>query len=190
MSEREAGLVRRMANSLANEDMIEVEDYREAQALAARLAKDEPQVVEQLGMVAKSPAIPDGWSWDDIGGFGKFTGNFSGIALQKGEPILEQEGHRLFVRLGEFYTERQVPIFRDTSMVPGQTVLVVMGLKGKREGYVVFENGEQQGPVFVDSPKEITAWIIDWLKRAVADPLPSSTEQHRRKPAPKLPLEA
>lgn len=184
MSAREADLIAGMADLLASEDLINTTDFRAAMDTAKRLRQEQPEIVEQGVLMPKAPSIPDGWSWDDIG---PFTGALSGIRLQKGEPIVEQRGHRLYVRLGEFYSDRQVPIYRDTSLVPGQAVLVVLGLKGVREGFIPFVDGEQLGPFFGDA-KDITAWITDWLYQAIRNPLPSSTVRSRRKAEPKLPL--
>src|SRR6185369_15611041 len=116
---------------------------------------------EQL--VKMAPAVPDGWSWDDIyvdaiKSFG-VGGWLSGVTMQKGEPILEQDGHVLLVRqLETSLTERQVTIYQkmsrmllerpaDGEFVPAVTVLVVHGFKGARQGYTAFEDGQQRPSV-------------------------------------------
>lgn len=83
--------------------------------IAEKIANPTVEVVEQGTLMRKGPGAPDGWSWDDIG---PFTGYYSGVRLQKGEPVVEQDGHLLFVRQGEVsFAERQIDIYGKTAMV-------------------------------------------------------------------------
>lgn len=83
--------------------------------IAERIVNPTVEVVEQGTLMRKGPGAPDGWSWDDIG---PFTGYYSGVRLQKGEPVVEQDGHLLFVRQGEVsFAERQIDIYTKLSQV-------------------------------------------------------------------------
>lgn len=140
-----------------------------------RVARNEPQVVEQFSMLAKSPTIPDGWSWDDVNGGSEdpnFTGNYWGVRLKPGEPTLWQAGHVLFIRLWDTYDQdRDRSYWLRVSRVPGQTVLIVDGYRGARRGYQVFDGGHEAPLVSADA-LGIVAYIQGWLDRARANPLP------------------
>jgi len=136
-----------------------------------------PEIVEQGVLYPKAITIPDGWSFDDINDAGRFVGNWWGLRLRRGEPMVFQRGHVLFVRQWEFYTDRDRGYFERLSRVPGQTVLVVIGFMGKREGYFSFENGAM-GPIQVGASGEIADWIVTWLGNALKNPLPDWDKDH------------
>lgn len=166
---------------------------RRLRAIAAKLANPEVQVVEQQSFVRKSPTAPDGWSWSDIG---PFTGYYSGIRLQKGEPWIEQDGHTLFIRQAEVsFSQRQQPIYAQASRLclpyltmavddgPGgaqkaettfrnaASVLVVHGFQGAREAMTWFREGRQLPTRVIGGAEEITASITKWLQESHAHPI-------------------
>lgn len=143
-------------------------DADRIEKIAGRIKNPPVEVVEQTTLGRKSPAIPDGWSWTDIG---PFTGKFSGIRLQKGEPVVEQKGHLLLIRLGDNLTQRQLPIYERASALLGVTVLVVYGGHGARRGLLPFVDGKQMGLRTVEGPEEVTGWIVRWLETAWSNPL-------------------
>lgn len=153
-------------------DQALIDDLRRIQR---RITRQVPQTVEVAPLFPKSATIPDGWSWNDVnkddGGRPRFKGFWSGVSLKKGEPTLWQAGHVLFVRQGDMLTERDYPYWRRVSRQPGQTVLVVFGYYGARQGYLTFENGEQTPWAPADS-EDLAAWIVGWLTRAHENPLP------------------
>lgn len=152
----------------------------ELEEIAERIENPAVEVVEQTILGRKSPAAPDGWSWDDIG---PFTGYWSGIRLQRGEPILEQDGHVLLLRQGETsFSPRQVPIYEGASAAlrrgedgeihdEAVTVLVVHGYKGDRRGYTVFAGGRQLPTVVASGSEAILGFVLGWLKRSHENPI-------------------
>lgn len=139
-------LQRKADEADANSDPVEATAFREAAKL---IENAEIEVVEQGILFPKSPTIPDGASWSDIG---EFKGYFSGIRPTKGEPIIEQRGHLIMMRQAELsFTPRHGPIYELASSArtpDGGTVAVavVFGFRGERSGIVWFRNGDQ-GPL-------------------------------------------
>lgn len=169
---------------LLSEDAAPTASRLLAEAAAAVVEPLEVRVVEQSTLTG-TERVPDGWSWTDIGDprLGGFTGNYSGVRLQKGEPILEQAGHFLFVRHAETsYTARQESMFRNLTelryvdesgkAVAAITVLVVYGFRGLREGFTVFEPGREPRTEIGDD-RAVTSWVKGWLDRANANPITS-----------------
>ncbi len=144
---------------------------RELRKVQRRLATNEPQVVEVAPLFPKAATIPDGWAWDDVNDSGLFVGDLWGVRLRRGEPILLQRGHVLLVRQGDLFDERDRGYYRRISRAAGQTVLVVFGARGKREGYIIFDGGREQPLVVVDSPGEIAEWVVGWIRRAQKNPM-------------------
>ena len=149
-------------------------------------------------LMKMAPAVPDGWSWDDIyldaiKSFG-VGGWLSGVTMQKGEPILEQDGHVLLVRqLETSLTDRQVTIYEkmsrmtlrrpvDGELVPAITVLVVHGFKGMRQGYTAFVDGEQRASVLEGGPEPIREFIVDWFDRSRKNKIVPRVIHHEPKP--------
>lgn len=145
--------------------------------IAARIENPPVEVVEQrtFGKVA---GAPDGWSWQDIG---PFHGYFSGIRLQRGEPVVEQDGHLLYIRQGEVsFQERQRPIYELQSRCgiqdergmfrPNSTVFVVHGFLGDRTGLTRFWRGKMLATEFTDA-EGITAAVYAWLRDSHKEPI-------------------
>lgn len=162
--------------------------------IAGQLKNPEVEIVEQQSMTATS-RVPDGWSWTDIG---PFTGYYSGIRLQKGEPFVEQDGHLLFIRQGETsFTERQRDIYEKSSRLflkgdddlfhSAATVLVIHGFQGDRSAFTVFRDGEQRRTEFVEDVRQITDWVANWLKEAHEHPIVRRMAPARKSTQPKLP---
>jgi hypothetical protein len=137
--------------------------------------------MEQQGELVKTVRAPDGWSWDDIyidanKSFG-VGGWLSGVTMQRGEPILEQDGHTLLVRQGETSFEpRQRVIYLKLSRmtlaheetgeeIPSVEVLVVHGFKGARAGYTSFREGVEQ-LVLDPGPEPVREYVVDWFDRS------------------------
>jgi hypothetical protein len=144
---------------------------KELRGVQRRLATVEPQVVEVAPLFPKALTIPDGWAWDDVNDSGAFVGDLWGIRLRRGEPILLQRGHVLYVRQGDLFDERDRGYYKRISRQAGQTVLVVFGARGKREGYISFDGGRELPLAIVSTAGEIAEWIVGWLRRAQRDPL-------------------
>lgn len=112
-----------LTDRLVQMDVVDTDDIATLRAATAVLrTPDRVEVVEQQTLVRKSPTAPDGWSWQDIG---PFTGYYSGIRLQKGEPIIEQDGHHLQIRQAEVsFSQRQQPIYEQLSslMLPVSSI--------------------------------------------------------------------
>lgn len=147
-------------------------------------------VVEQRTAMKTAGAAPDGWQWDDLNPPKSklFTGNFWGIRLQSGEPILEQNGNFLLFRQGHVsYTDRQDPIYSLLSSLPGVTVLVVFGFMGARDGLMLFRDGEM-GPLRPAGELEET--VRTWLRWAHENPQPGHKRKQPKRPPPpdQLPL--
>jgi hypothetical protein len=135
----------------------------------------------EQGKLVKTVRAPDGWSWDDIyidanKSFG-VGGWLSGVTMQRGEPILEQDGHTLLVRQAETsFTDRQRTIYRKLSSmtlaheetgeeIPAVEVLVVFGFRGFRSGYVSFRNGVER-TVLEPGPEPVREYVVDWFDRS------------------------
>jgi hypothetical protein len=135
--------------------------------------------MEQQRELVKTVRAPDGW--DDIyidanKSFG-VGGWLSGVTMQRGEPILEQDGHTLLVRQGETSFElRQRVIYLKMSRmtlaqeetgveIPAVEVLVVHGFKGNRAGYTWFREGEER-TVLDPGPEPVREFVVDWFDRA------------------------
>lgn len=199
-----------LADRLVQLDVLEPDDIATLRSATATLrTPDRVEVVEQQSFVKKSPTAPDGWSWQDIG---PFTGYYSGIRLQKGEPVVEQDGHHLFIRQGEVsFSQRQQPIYSQMSqlMLPVSSlapddfengaegkpptnffaavdVLVVHGFQGAREAMTWFRYGKQLPTRVVGGAEEITASILDWLKWAHAHPIIPRKQPERPPQQPRL----
>jgi hypothetical protein len=163
------------------EDLIEIaaqvldgdesHKLRDGHALARRLARGEPEVVEQGVLMPKAATIPDGWSFEDVNNVGRFVGNWWGLRLRRGEPMVFQKGNVLLIRQFEFYSERDRGYYERISRIAGQTVLVVIGWHGRRSGYFAFEDG-RMGPVTSGDAADVADWIVNWLEWALANPRP------------------
>lgn len=173
MSGHEAHVVEQLiAIATRDEDGAEENGLvKDARRIVRRLRDDRPEIVEQGTLMPKAATIPDGWSYDDINDVGRFVGNWWGIRLKRGEPMLYQKGHVLFLRQFEFYTLRDQGYYERLSRVPGQTVLLVIGFYGKREGWIEFVDGEMS-PIRVGSSVELADRIVTWLNEASRNPLP------------------
>jgi uncharacterized protein YfiM (DUF2279 family) len=158
---------RAFLNELETGDELDSQDVERLRAIATRLP-EKVQVVEQATAMKTMGAAPDGWSWDDLNHI--FTGYYGGIKLQRGEPMLEQDGHILMFRQGEVsFTPRQIPIYTRLSMLEGASVLVVNGFKGERQWWTSFEGGKS-GPMLrpIDT---LGQFVKRWLKEAHANPI-------------------
>lgn len=168
--------------SEANGNPIEAGELR---AISKRIENPQIETVEQGVLFRKSPTIPDGASWADVG---EFTGYYSGIRLQKGEPFVELRGHLVFLRQAELsFTPRQVPIYELASALrspAGGTVAiaVVFGFNGERSGLVWFRDGKQ-GPLEplsgADDLKEALETQLKWM---VANAVAKDRLNRERKP--------
>jgi hypothetical protein len=147
---------------------------------------------EQKRLVGGTTA-PDGWSWDDVYvdrvktyGVG---GDVSGATMQRGEPILEQNGHTLLVRQGETSFEpRQRTIYEKLSRmtlaheetgedIPAIEVLVVHGFKGQRFGYTAFRDGVEH-TVLEGGPEPIREYVLDWFDRSRKNKITRRVKSH------------
>lgn len=146
---------------------------------AAQALRDRPIEVVEQGTLMRSMRVPDGWSWDDIP---QFTGNWWGIRLQRGEPIVEQDGHTLLIRQGETsFEQRQQDIYAKLSngyladangvFHNASTVMVVHGFQGARQGYTMFVKGEQHPTVWLPGPQVLHDVIVGWLEEAHKHPI-------------------
>lgn len=185
MGDRE--LLEKVARDLEDLDGT-AEEVAALREIAARV--DQPpkiEVVEQMSAMKTAGAAPDGWSWTDLNDSKAFTGYYSGIKAQRGEPIIEQDGHCLLLRQGEVsYSDRQIPIYERLSSLEGLDVIVVNGFLGARRNIIPFIGGEMLG---VRDPGELSATVRSWLEQAHANPIPGwERKQKRTPPMDKLPL--
>lgn len=194
-ADEQAGFLTALAEDLAADDAPDevVAGLREVAKSVAEGAP-EIQVVEQRTAL-KTGGAPDGWSWSDV----KLTGYYSGIRLQRGEPIIEQDGHLLILRQGEVsFSERQVPIYKLLSGCMYQqdgtgplrhnvTVFVVQGFQGERTAIHPFRMGEQLPSIWLTGENALTEAILAWLKEAHDSPV-IRREVKRTPPMERLPL--
>lgn len=162
---------------------------------AVKELRERPVEVVEQGTLVRSIRVPDGWSWDDLG---PFTGYWSGIRLQRGEPIVEQDGHTLLIRQAETsFEERQRDIYSKLSnsyladangvFHNATSVMVVHGFQGARQGYTWFEKGEQRPTVWLPGPQVLHDVIVGWLERSHKNPI-IPRKVVRKRPPEKLPL--
>lgn len=171
------------AGSIEEDATLAAERLRE---IARSVGVKRVETVEQTTAMKTTGAAPDGWSWDDLNRI--FTGYYGGIRLQRGEPMLEQDGHVLMFRQGEVsFTDRQVSIYCRVSSLEGVTVVVVNGFKGDRQWWTSFNNGKQDAPL--REMDTLKPYIVAWLKNAHAHPIEGWARKITREAQmPKLPL--
>ena len=86
-------------NGSALDDVV-----RDGRKLAKRLGAEQPVTVEQGVLMPKSTTSPDGGSFDDVNQVGRFTGNWWGLRIRRGEPMVFQRGHVLLIRQWDLYS--------------------------------------------------------------------------------------